>query len=55
MVAGVYFPFSLEAGSKQNPEAAAKITIDNIEANVAVNPQEFKVPAAPAGVGGKEF
>jgi hypothetical protein len=54
-VAGVYFPFSLEEGSRQNPEAGAKITIDNIEANVVVNPQEFKVPAAAAGAGGREF
>jgi hypothetical protein len=55
LVAGVYFPFSIEAGSKQNPEGAAKIAIDNIEANAAVDPREFKVPAAPAGAGGKEF
>jgi hypothetical protein len=54
-VEGVYFPFSIEAGSKQNPEDASKITIDKIEANVAVNPQEFKLPAPPATVGGKEF
>ena len=55
LVAGVYFPFSIEAGSKQNPEEASKITIDNIEANAAVDPQEFKMPAAPAIAGGKEF
>jgi len=55
LVAGVYFPFSIEAGGKQDPEDAAKITIDTIEANVAVNPQEFKMPAAPANAGGKEF
>jgi hypothetical protein len=54
-VEGVYFPFSIEAGSKQNPEDASKITIDKIEANLAVNPQEFKLPASPANVGGKEF
>jgi outer membrane lipoprotein-sorting protein len=55
LVAGVYFPFSLEAGSKENPESAAKITFDKMEANVTVNPREFKMPAAPAGAGGKEF
>ena len=55
LVAGVYFPFSIEAGSKQNPEAGAKIAIDNIEANVALDPREFKMPAAPAGAAGKEF
>lgn len=46
-VAGVYFPFSIEAGSKQNPDGA-KITIDKMEANVPVNASEFKMPAAPA-------
>jgi hypothetical protein len=54
-VAGVYFPFSIEAGSKQSPEDASKITIEKIEANVVVNPQEFKLPASPASNGGKEF
>lgn len=54
LVTGVYFPFSIEAGSKQDPEDATKITIDRIEANVAVDPQEFKMPAAPANAGGKE-
>jgi len=55
LVSGVYFPFSIEAGSKQNPGDAARITIDRIEANVAVNAQEFQMPAAPASAGGKEF
>jgi hypothetical protein len=55
LVAGVYFPFSIEAGSMQSPGDPARITIDKIEANVAVNPQEFKLPAAPATAGGKEF
>ena len=50
-VAGVYFPFSLETGSPQNPESSSKITFDSIEANVTVGPQEFKVPAAVAGAG----
>jgi hypothetical protein len=54
LVAGVYFPFSIEAGSKQNPEDATKITIDTIEANVAVDLQEFKMPAVPPNAGGKE-
>ena len=54
LVAGVYFPFSIEAGSKQNPEDATKITIDTIEANIAVDLQEFKMPAVPPNAGGKE-
>ncbi|HEY2019356.1 MAG TPA: hypothetical protein VGH38_37870 [Bryobacteraceae bacterium] len=52
-VAGVYFPFSLEAGSKQNPGEGARITFDKIEANPPIPPQQFKMPAAPAG--GKEL
>jgi hypothetical protein len=54
-VAGVYFPFSLEVGSKQNPDNSSKIAIENVETNVSVNPQEFKLPAAPAKAAGKEF
>lgn len=53
-VAGVYFPFSIEIGSKQHPSDTAKLTIDKMEANIDLNPQEFKVPAAPAHSGGKE-
>jgi hypothetical protein len=48
LVAGVYFPFSIESGAKRSPGDGAKITFDKIEANVAVNPQEFKMPGAPA-------
>ena len=49
LVNGVYFPFSLEMGSPRNPEEAARITIDRIEANVAIDPGEFKMPGPPAG------
>ena len=49
LVAGVYFPFTVEASSKQNPGAQSKITFDKIEANVSMDPAEFKMPAAPAG------
>lgn len=48
LVAGVYFPFTVEASSKQNPGNQAKITFDRIEANVALDPAEFKMPATPA-------
>jgi hypothetical protein len=45
LVAGVYMPFTYETGSKQNPDRS-KITYDKIEPNVAVDPAEFKMPAA---------
>jgi len=48
-VAGVFFPFSMEAGSLQNPNFAAKVTLDRIEANVPIEPAAFKMPAAAAG------
>jgi hypothetical protein len=50
LVAGVYFPFTVEESSKQNPGSQSKITFDKIEANVAIDPSEFKMPAGkPAG------
>ena len=49
LVDGVYFPFTVETSSKQNPGAQSKITFDKIEANVPVDPDVFKMPAAPAG------
>jgi len=54
-VANVYFPFSLEFGSKrQDPSDFARVTIDKIEANVALQPGQFKMPViAPATAGGK--
>jgi hypothetical protein len=45
LVAGVYMPFTYETGSKRNPDRS-KITYDKIEPNVAVDPAEFKMPAA---------
>jgi len=52
-VAGVYFPFAMEQGGKQDdPSNFAKITIEKIEANVTVDPAQFKMPVtkpAPAG------
>lgn len=55
LVAGVYFPFSMEAGNKQNPDSAAKVTIDKIEANVPVNALDFKMPAHTPIAGHEEF
>jgi hypothetical protein len=56
LVAGVYFPFSVESGTKQSADRT-KFTFEKVEANVAIDPQEFKMPAAPAPAGpsGKEF
>ena len=48
LVAGVYFPFTVEASSKQNPGSQTKLTFDKIEANIPIDPAEFKMPAAPA-------
>ena len=45
-VAGVYYPFSIEAGSKDNPGDHARITFDKIEANVPLDDSYFKMPAA---------
>jgi hypothetical protein len=45
LVNGVYFPFALEQGNPRSPGDTAKITIDKIEANVSMDPAEFKMPA----------
>ncbi len=55
LVDGVYFPFSIEQGSKQSPGEVMTITLDKIEANVPVNAADFKMPAHPAAAGHKEF
>lgn len=49
LVAGVYYPFSLESGSKRNPTESATITFDRIEANLPIPAAEFKMPAASTG------
>jgi hypothetical protein len=48
LVNGVYYPFSIETGSKGNPHQTAKIFIDKMEANVAIDPAEFKMPPPSA-------
>lgn len=47
-VNGVYYPFSIESGSKQSPNDRAKITIEKIEANVPLDISEFKMPVPKA-------
>ena len=48
LVDGVYYPFSIESGPKNHPEAKSKVTISSIEANVPINDADFQMPAAPA-------
>jgi hypothetical protein len=47
-VNGVMYPYSVESGPKNNPDGRAKITFNNIEANVPVNDADFKMPSATA-------
>ena len=47
-VNGVMYPFSMESGPKNNPNARGKITVTKLEVNVPVEDNEFKMPAAPA-------
>jgi hypothetical protein len=42
-VNGVYFPFAIETGPKRNPDAAAKITFEKIEANVDIPDRDFRM------------
>jgi hypothetical protein len=43
-IAGVMYPYSIESGPKNNPDARSKITIDTIEANVPLDDGLFKMP-----------
>jgi hypothetical protein len=43
-VAGVYYPYSLEAGVKNDPSQHAVITIEEIEVNVPIDDSDFKMP-----------
>jgi hypothetical protein len=47
-VNGVMYPFFVESGPKNNPDARGKITFTKIEANVPLDDATFKMPAAPA-------
>ncbi|HEX3432275.1 MAG TPA: hypothetical protein VHT03_15480 [Rhizomicrobium sp.] len=48
-VGGVYFPFSITSGPKDTPPSEKEVvTIASAEANVAVTPDTFARPAAPA-------
>ena len=47
-VNGVMYPFSIESGSKNNPDGRGKVTITKIEVNVPLDDKSFKMPSAPA-------
>jgi outer membrane lipoprotein-sorting protein len=47
-VEGVYFPFSIEAGSKGGPKGQ-KITIEKVEVNPPLEDSLFHFPGSPAG------
>ena len=49
LIGGVYYPFSLETGSKQRPGNTTKITIDKIEVNVPLEKKLFQMPEQPKG------
>ena len=46
---GVYYPFSLEYGSKLRPGSSTKVTVDKIEVNVPLDKKRFQMPEAPKG------
>ena len=52
-VNGVMYPFSIESGPKNNPDARGKVTITRIEANVPIEDRDFKMPVAPSKPGPK--
>lgn len=47
-VNGVMYPYFIESGPKNNPDARGKITVTKMETNVPIEDSEFKMPAAPA-------
>jgi hypothetical protein len=49
LVGGVYYPFSLESGSKLQPGNTVRVTIDKIEVNVPLDKKQFQMPEQPKG------
>jgi len=49
LIGGVYYPFSFETGSKQNPGETTKITVDRIDVNVPLEKRHFQMPEQPKG------
>lgn len=52
-VDGVYYPFSIATGPKDRPNEKGVMTIEKMEANVAIPDSEFKMPATTARSTGK--
>jgi hypothetical protein len=48
MSGGVYYPFSIEVGTKQSMDRT-KITFDKIEVNAPMEKKQFQMPEAPKG------
>jgi len=44
LAGGVYFPYSFEFGSKQNPMNTTKVTVEKIEVNVPLEKSRFQMP-----------
>src|ERR1017187_8284336 len=44
-VAGVYYPYSIEVGAKNDPSQHVVITVEKIEVNVPIDDAQFKMPA----------
>jgi len=53
-VDGVYYPYSMEMGSKRNPGDMAKIQVEKYEANIPVDDSLFRMPAIQPAAGRKE-
>lgn len=47
-VNGVFYPFSVESGSKRDPNNLSKVSVQKMEVNVPIEDSEFKMPRAPA-------
>jgi hypothetical protein len=49
LAGGVYYPFSMESGSKLRPGNTSRITIDKIEVNISLEKKAFQMPEQPKG------
>ena len=49
LVGGVYYPFSMQEGSKQHPGDSAKVGFDKIEVNVPMDKSLFQMPGTAKG------
>ncbi|HTS62304.1 MAG TPA: hypothetical protein VMH28_09775 [Candidatus Acidoferrales bacterium] len=49
LAGGVYYPFSVQEGSKQHPGDSSKVSLDKVEVNVPIDKSLFQMPAAAKG------